>query len=132
MSAYGLKDKDYSKQETPKENNEEEDGLSRYQLAKNREGLTSHDMELVFNGFRKALEDTEEYPEDEREISYHLFEQHYEGEKKPLKMLQKLFTNPVLLNKVNQEVAPEKEFKWVKKAGKEYSTGVQSWVVKVE
>jgi len=134
VKAYGLKQKDYSQQETETETEaeEEDNNLSPYNLAKEREGLTEHDMKLVHNAFRKALKETQKYPEDEREISYHLFEQHYEGDKKPLNMIQKLFTNPALLGKVNEETAPDKEFKWVKKAGKQYSSGVRSWVIKVE
>lgn len=98
-----------------------------FERIKREAGVSDSDVQITANVLDKIInQNGKDY------VSYHLFEKHYSGEERPLRMFQKLFQNSELLLKLRDKVAPGREFKWVKKQRGNYDTGVKNWVIKVE
>lgn len=94
---------------------------------KKNAGVRDQDIDVVKLVFDKLVNQQER-----EQISYHDFEQHYSGEEKPLRMFQKLFNTPKLLEGVRTRICDDKDFKWKKHGNGKHSTGAENWVIHIE
>jgi len=88
-------------------------------------GVSDKDVAIVTLAFEKMVE-----RKGMDEIDYYDFEKHFTGDEKELRMFQKLFENPNLLEGVRKEVSPGKDWSWKKRSGGN-SLGAKSWVIKI-
>lgn len=97
-----------------------------YEEAKNDANVSDSDMEIVEQTFSKLINER-----GEEKIGYFDFEGRYSGNTTPIRMFQKLFSNPDLLEGVRREVCPDKEFSWTKRESGKYDAGEKNWLLKV-
>jgi len=120
--SYILKDVDVEEQE----NSEEDSNVSMdWEEVKRDAGVSDKDVAIVTLAFEKMVE-----RKGMDEIDYYDFEKHFTGDEKELRMFQKLFENPNLLEGVRKEVSPGKDWSWKKRSGGN-SLGAKSWVIKI-
>lgn len=98
-----------------------------WEEVKRKAGVNDSDIDVVKLAFDKMIN-----RKGMETVSYHDFEQHYEGEESPLRMFQKLFQSPNLLDGVRERVLDGEDLKWSKKGEGTHGTGAKNWVIKVE
>jgi len=97
-----------------------------WEEVKREAGVSDKDIAIVTLSFEKMVN-----RKGMDEIDYYDFEKHYTGEEKELRMFQKLFENPNLLEGIRNEVSPDKDWTWKKRTGQK-SFGAKSWVINIE
>lgn len=97
-----------------------------FEQVKNDANVSDSDMDIVKQAFDQILNER-----GKDKIDFHLFEQHYQGETTPMRMYQKLFGNPKLLNYISEQVLEGRELSWSKKEGNKGS-GVKTWEVEIK
>lgn len=97
-----------------------------YEQAKNNANVSDSDMTIVETVFDTLINE-----EEIEEINYFDFEERYAGNTTPIRMFQKLFSNPELLEGVRRQVCPEKDFHWTKTDSGEFDAGEKNWMLKV-
>lgn len=117
---------DEAKKQSRESNESVSESLEWEQVKKNA-GVNDKDLDVVKLAFDKLVNQ-----EKKQRITYHEFEQKYSGEESALRMFQKLFNNPKLIEGVRDRVCEDVDLKWKKLGEGKFGTGVKNWVILVE
>lgn len=102
----------------------ETDSQKGWEELKEDVNIPDRDVEILENAFENLFIDRQL-----DEVTYYDFESEYAGNLSPIKMYQKLFSNPELLKRIGRRVS-NMELKW-ERSGREDNSGVRSWVITI-
>lgn len=108
------------------ESEEEQEENRQFEEAKNNARVSDRDADIASLAMEKLFNRKEK-----ETVSYHDFEQHYQGDfTSPLRMFQKLFENPELMKGIMKQAGVEKDYTWNKKS--DYSQGIKNWRIELK
>jgi len=88
--------------------------------------ITDRDFQIATLAFEKIIN-----REDNDFVSYHLFEQNFEGDNiKPMRFFQKMFSNPEMVQHLLDSIGEERDWTWSKK--QDFKDGMKNWVIKLK